>query len=229
MIIEVLSDSTESYDRGKKFAHYRTIDSLREYVLVSQNECRIERFSRKDNGNWLYSESTDPNGSIELASVACRLSLSQVYHKVDFERAKNQQPAYTALFSNHFRPGESIELCRTFERNRMKRFGQLLSAAALLVTAVSFSGDAAGRFDQKLIIDKQIVHVLNRLTFGPRPGDTEQVRRIGIACYQLTMAGLDPATQSARVCGLNESLIRSRGSGYSAQLCGICAPDGVGA
>src|SRR5437016_5436716 len=62
----------------------------------------------------------------------------------------------------------------------MKRLGPLLSVAALLVTAVSFSGDAAGRFDQKLIIDKQIVHVLNRLTFGPRPGDTEQVRRIGL-------------------------------------------------
>ena len=91
LIIEVLSNSTESYDRGKKFAHYRTIDSLREYILVSQTECRTERFSRQDDGSWLYTESTDPDGSIELASVACRLSLSLVYHKVDFERAKNQQ------------------------------------------------------------------------------------------------------------------------------------------
>jgi Uma2 family endonuclease len=57
LIIEVLSDSTESYDRGRKFAHYRNIDSLREYVLVSQNECRVERFSRQDDGNWLYNES----------------------------------------------------------------------------------------------------------------------------------------------------------------------------
>jgi Uma2 family endonuclease len=91
LIIEILSDSTESYDRGKKFAHYRTIDSLREYVLVSQTECRIERFSRQDDGNWLYSESTDPNGSMELTSVACRLSLSRVYHKVNFERARVHQ------------------------------------------------------------------------------------------------------------------------------------------
>lgn len=88
LIIEVLSDSTESYDRGKKFAHYRTIDSLRGYVLVSQTECRIERFSRQDDGNWLYSESTDPDGSIELTSVACRLSVSRAYHKIDFEHAK---------------------------------------------------------------------------------------------------------------------------------------------
>jgi Uma2 family endonuclease len=91
LIIEVLSDSTESYDRGKKFAHYRTVESLREYVLVSQTECRIERFTRQDDGNWLYTETTDPGGSIELASVACRLFLSRVYHKIDFERAKSQQ------------------------------------------------------------------------------------------------------------------------------------------
>jgi Uma2 family endonuclease len=87
LIIEVLSESTESYDRGKKFAHYRTIDSLREYVLVSQTECRVERFCRQDDGNWLYSEVSDPEGSIELTSVTCRLSLKAIYDRVDFERA----------------------------------------------------------------------------------------------------------------------------------------------
>ena len=86
LIIEVLSDSTESYDRGKKFAHYRTIESLGEYVLVSQTECRIERFGRQEDGNWLHTECTDPDGSIELRTVACRLSLSRVYHKVNFIR-----------------------------------------------------------------------------------------------------------------------------------------------
>ena len=97
LIIEVLSESTESYDRGKKFAHYRSINTLREYVLVSQTECRIERFTRQDDGNWLYTESTDPDGSIELTSVACRLSLSRVYHKVDFERAKSKQSQHHSL------------------------------------------------------------------------------------------------------------------------------------
>src|SRR5262249_45001547 len=91
LIIEVSSESTESYDRGKKFAHYRAIDSLREYVLVSQTEYRVERFFRRDDGNWNYSESVEPNGSIELASVASRLSLARVYYKVDFERAKVQE------------------------------------------------------------------------------------------------------------------------------------------
>jgi Uma2 family endonuclease len=88
LIIEVLSDSTESYDRGRKFAQYRNIDSLREYVLVSQDECRIERFSRQDDGTWLYIETTDPQGSLELQSVTCRLSVARVYHKVDFDREK---------------------------------------------------------------------------------------------------------------------------------------------
>src|SRR5437867_11467486 len=62
----------------------------------------------------------------------------------------------------------------------MKRLGCLLSVPLLLVVPVAFSGNATGRFDQKLSADKQIVHVLNRLTFGPRPGDAEQVRRLGV-------------------------------------------------
>jgi len=62
----------------------------------------------------------------------------------------------------------------------MKRLGCLLSVPLLLVVVVAFAGNATGRFDQKLSADKQIVHVLNRLTFGPRPGDAEQVRRLGV-------------------------------------------------
>src|SRR5882672_2383339 len=62
----------------------------------------------------------------------------------------------------------------------MKRFGYALGLSALLVTALTGPGTAAGRFDQKLSIDKQIAHVLNRLTFGPRSGDLEQVRRLGL-------------------------------------------------
>ena len=90
VLIEVLSPSTESYDRGLKFVHYRTIETLREYVMVSQTEFRIERYLRQDDGNWLYSEVTAPSGSVELASVVCRVPLSRVYHKVDFERARSR-------------------------------------------------------------------------------------------------------------------------------------------
>jgi len=88
VVIEVLSPSTESYDRGPKFAHYRTLESLQEFVLVSQTEPRVERYVRQDDRNWLYSEVTDPAGSLELVSVACRVPLSRIYRKVDFVQAK---------------------------------------------------------------------------------------------------------------------------------------------
>ncbi|PYS53275.1 MAG: hypothetical protein DMG13_13360 [Acidobacteria bacterium] len=85
LIFEVLSESSETYDRGRKFSHYRTVESLREYVLVAQSECRVEQFARQTGGQWLYVESTDPNGSIELPSIACRLPLSRVYHRIEFQ------------------------------------------------------------------------------------------------------------------------------------------------
>jgi Uma2 family endonuclease len=90
LVIEVLSESTESYDRGKKFAHYRSLTSLREYVLVSQYEYRIEKFSLSENGVWVYTECADIEGSFALTSIACHLPLSQVYRKVDFEAAKRR-------------------------------------------------------------------------------------------------------------------------------------------
>ena len=61
----------------------------------------------------------------------------------------------------------------------MKRSGFALSVAALVVTAGSLAGDATGRFDHKLSKDRQVLHVLNRLTFGPRPGDVDRVHRLG--------------------------------------------------
>jgi uncharacterized protein (DUF1800 family) len=62
----------------------------------------------------------------------------------------------------------------------MKRLALILTAAALLVISVPGSGDASGPFDQKLPQDRQIIHALNRLTFGPRPGEVEEVRRVGL-------------------------------------------------
>ena len=84
LLFEILSKSTESYDRGEKFAHYRSVESLGEYVLVSQDNCRIEQFLRQSAGKWLYTETTDPNETIELSSIACRLSVSRVYHRIEF-------------------------------------------------------------------------------------------------------------------------------------------------
>ena len=83
VIIEVLSNSTADYDRGEKFAHYRRIPSLREYLLVSQDRCRIERFVRRDD-EWVLTEFGDPQGSLKLDSVGCVLSLRDVYDRVEF-------------------------------------------------------------------------------------------------------------------------------------------------
>ena len=83
LIVEVLSESTESHDRGRKFAHYRSIESLQEYVLVSQLEPRIERFLR-NREDWVYSECTETDGSMELTSIRCRLSLRNTYLQVSF-------------------------------------------------------------------------------------------------------------------------------------------------
>src|SRR5260221_1576485 len=69
VIIEVLSDSTEAYDRGKKFESYRQIPTCREYLLVSQKEPRIEQFIRQPNGEWTLKEAAGLSAEIELASL----------------------------------------------------------------------------------------------------------------------------------------------------------------
>ncbi|MBS1797498.1 MAG: Uma2 family endonuclease [Acidobacteria bacterium] len=84
LLIEVLSESTESYDRGRKFQHYRSIESLREYVLVAQDEARIEKYVRHGDGFWLLSEAVGLDAEIEFASIECRIPLAEVYDKIDF-------------------------------------------------------------------------------------------------------------------------------------------------
>jgi Uma2 family endonuclease len=78
LIVEVLSDSTESYDREEKFAHYRRIPSLREYLLVSQHERRITHLSRNDDGSWTLRDVAG-GAVVKLPSVGCELSLDEVY------------------------------------------------------------------------------------------------------------------------------------------------------
>ena len=82
LIIEVLSASTESYDRGKKFSHYQTVGSLIEYLLVAQDECRVEQFIKQPDAHWLYSDARSPEGILELVSIQCVLALKEVYDKV---------------------------------------------------------------------------------------------------------------------------------------------------
>jgi Uma2 family endonuclease len=83
LVIEVLSKSTEAYDRGDKFATYRKLDSLQECVLVSQERCLVEVFRRQPEALWLLSSHDDPKQVVSLPSIQCTLALSEVYDKVE--------------------------------------------------------------------------------------------------------------------------------------------------
>ena len=84
VLVEVLSDSTEGYDRGKKFEHYRQIPTLQEYLLVSQKEPRIEQFIRQADGRWLLNEAAGLDATLELPALRISLSLAEVFAKVNF-------------------------------------------------------------------------------------------------------------------------------------------------
>jgi Uma2 family endonuclease len=83
-IVEVLSDPTEKYDRGAKFAQYRQIPSLREYVLAAQDQALVERYVRQDDDTWVLTVFAGPDRTFEFASVPARVPLAEVYRGVTF-------------------------------------------------------------------------------------------------------------------------------------------------
>ena len=85
LIAEVLSDSTEKYDRGRKFERYRSVPSLSEYLLVAQDHVHVELFTRQPDGRWSLREWNDADAEIEIESLHCRLKVAEVYSKVTFE------------------------------------------------------------------------------------------------------------------------------------------------
>lgn len=89
LIVEVLSDPTKGYDRGEKFERYRSNTSFREYLLVAQDKVHVERFVRHDDGTWVLNETNSLSDTVELASVGCRVPVSEIYLKVS--------PATTSL------------------------------------------------------------------------------------------------------------------------------------
>ena len=84
VLVEVLSDSTEAYDRGKKFEHYRQIPSLQEYLLVSQKAPQIEQYIRQADGHWLLNEAAGMDRSLELPSLGIAIPLAEIFAKVNF-------------------------------------------------------------------------------------------------------------------------------------------------
>lgn len=83
VLVEVLSPSTEAYDRGEKFRHYQQLTSLREYILVSQDEVRIERY-RRQGTEWQLTEFRSLEDVLSLISIDCELSLEDLYRRVEF-------------------------------------------------------------------------------------------------------------------------------------------------
>jgi len=86
LIVEVLSDSTEAFDRGDKFGYYRSLPSLRAYLLLSQQRVAAEYFLRQPGGDWLLSTYTNQRDVIPLTPFDTELPLAEVYDKVEFPR-----------------------------------------------------------------------------------------------------------------------------------------------
>jgi Uma2 family endonuclease len=84
LVIEVLSPSTEAFDRGAKFEAYRTVESLKEYVLVSQDKPLVEQYVRNSDGSWKFTEAVGLESSLTLPSIECTLNLAAVYKRVEF-------------------------------------------------------------------------------------------------------------------------------------------------
>ena len=84
VIVEVLSPSTADYDKGAKFENYRTIESLKEYVLVWQDKKRVARYTKQDDESWVLRDFIGEEAEIELISIECNLTIDDIYDKVDF-------------------------------------------------------------------------------------------------------------------------------------------------
>jgi Uma2 family endonuclease len=82
LIVEVLSPSTADYDHTAKWEHYRRIPTLLDYLLLSQDEPRVERYARQSEGLWLFSETAGLDAVLQLESIGCTLALSEVYERV---------------------------------------------------------------------------------------------------------------------------------------------------
>jgi Uma2 family endonuclease len=89
LIVEVLSDSTEAKYRGEKFFAYQTLESLREYVLISQNRAAVEQFTRQSDGSWKYLATIGLESFVKLESIDVELTLEEIYQRTEFAQEEN--------------------------------------------------------------------------------------------------------------------------------------------
>lgn len=92
VIIEVLSPSTEKYDRSVKFQAYQQIESLTDYLLISQDKPLVEHFERQSGGQWLYTAHRGLAAIVQLSSIDCQLPLAEIYDRVEFPPEEEIEP-----------------------------------------------------------------------------------------------------------------------------------------
>ncbi|MCL4828922.1 MAG: Uma2 family endonuclease [Caldilinea sp.] len=89
LIVEVLSPSTENYDRGRKFQSYRSLPSLMEYVLVAQDQAHVEHYIRQPDGRWLLAEYSTLAATVRIDAIGCELTLTDIYEKVELDSSES--------------------------------------------------------------------------------------------------------------------------------------------
>lgn len=92
LIVEVLSPTTERFDRTKKFAHYKSLSSLQDYLLIAQEQPTAECFSRQDNGQWVHTLAVGLESSIHIPCLDAAINLSDIYEQVVFPAASEANP-----------------------------------------------------------------------------------------------------------------------------------------
>ena len=88
LLVEVTSETSEDYDRGSKFLHYQAIESLREYVIVSHREPRIDHYQRLDSGQWLATTSLGPSARVNLPGLGSSFDIADIYGGVDLQEGR---------------------------------------------------------------------------------------------------------------------------------------------
>lgn len=84
LLVEVLSPSTEAFDRGDKFSYYKSIPSFREYLLVAQHRPHLTHYLKQEDGRWIQEEADEASGGLYLPTLDCTLTLSQLYEGIEF-------------------------------------------------------------------------------------------------------------------------------------------------
>ena len=92
LIVEVLSPSTEAYDRGRKFEQYKSIESFQEYLLIASDHMHIDLIARQADGRWLIASASRPDDWLELSSIGCRIKVADLYEKVNLGEIAAPQP-----------------------------------------------------------------------------------------------------------------------------------------